>query len=209
MMLEPKEFKGFWWLPEIPKKQLPGILTFSQDEGAILELVGVFGTKRKFLEQPPIILGIAQNGKPITLYDCQVRQWTFPVTGLGGATYRAQVIFEGAHFQKEEEIKFCKLCGGYTDLDAWVDISGFRITYDLSEKNYRSTIKYSRPKSRHAIIGDNYEVGIGFTFKGPDQEIVQTEAKISQHAYLFVSNKIGDQPFEGIFSPGDSGVEQG
>lgn len=38
-VLEPFEYRGIWWLPERPDRQVAGVLTFSQD-GASLELVG-------------------------------------------------------------------------------------------------------------------------------------------------------------------------
>src|SRR3990170_3176955 len=128
-MLERVEIKGLWWLPENPDKQLPGTLTFSQEEGAYLELVGVFEdrlTDHK-IESPKLILGISQSGKQITLHKCQYARGIIPVFGLGGATYRAQFVFEGVHFNSEADIRFHNLCANYTDLDAWVDVYGFTI----------------------------------------------------------------------------------
>ena len=34
------ERKGYWWLPTAEDKELSGTLTFSQEDGAQLELVG-------------------------------------------------------------------------------------------------------------------------------------------------------------------------
>lgn len=44
-MQNPFELKGYWWLPNLEENKLPGTLTFSQEEGGFLEIVGVFSTE--------------------------------------------------------------------------------------------------------------------------------------------------------------------
>jgi hypothetical protein len=130
-MQNPLEIKGYWWLPDSPDNKLPGTLTFSQEDGALLEIVGVFGTERTpRIEQPTIILGTTQQGKPITLYKCLYSQWTYPLIGYGGGKYLVHFIFEGTQFDSEEKIAFHQLCGRYTDLDAWVNIYGFEFLWN-------------------------------------------------------------------------------
>ncbi len=41
-MIEKREFRGWWWLPEQPDDRLPGTLTVSRGE-AELDLTGHFG----------------------------------------------------------------------------------------------------------------------------------------------------------------------
>lgn len=198
-MLEPIVFKGNWWLPSNPKEQLSGSLTFSQDDGAILELVGVFRTdKSPKIEQPKIILGFTQEGKIITLHDCSYTSVAFPLIGLGGARYRIKFVFENVHFNSEEDIRFNQLCGGFTDLDAWVNIHGFSIEHNITEKEYEFTIKYIKPKARFVRIEDGNEIGIGFSSHGPVRSIVQSEVKILQKTYLVIKSNNGDLPFEYI-----------
>ncbi len=199
-MQKPIELKGYWWLPNSAQNRLPGTLTFSQEGGAFLEVVGVFSTERIVqIEQPIIILGITQQGKPVTLYKCLYTQWSYPLVGLGGGKYRVHVVFEGVHFDAEEKIKFHKLCGSYTDLDAWVDIYGFSIEQENANGKFTSTIRYEKPASQFFDVGDGFEVGIGFSSHGPDQSIVQTEVKISQRAYLVIKSNNGDVGFADLF----------
>ncbi len=206
-MQEPLEFIGFWWLPDDPDKQLPGTLTFSQEEGAVLELVGVFGTKetkrvvQPTVVQPTIILGVNQKGKAVTLYGCQNKSWIYPLVGLGGAKYRADFVYEGVHFEKEDDIKFNQLCGNYTDLDAWVDIFGFSIDrYQKEGQPLKATIEYVKPDNQLIQINDDFEVGIGFSSFGPNWSIIQTEVKITQRAYFVIKSLNGDIPFHELFS---------
>lgn len=200
-MQNPIELKGYWWLPSSEEKKLPGTLTFSQEDGAFLEIVGVFGAERiAKIEQPPIILGITQDGKPITLYKCIYTQWIYPLVGLGGGKYRVHVIFEGVHFDSEDKIKFNQICGSYTDLDAWVNINGFTIEQDNTNGKFISKIRFEKPASQFFNVSDALEVGIGFSGQGPKQTIVQTEVKISQRACLIVKNLTGDVSFDDLFA---------
>ncbi len=41
-MIEEFEYKGIWWLPDKPKNRISGILRFTPNEGAILDLIGSF-----------------------------------------------------------------------------------------------------------------------------------------------------------------------
>jgi hypothetical protein len=101
--------------------------------------------------QLPIILGITQQGKPITLYKCIINNWSYPLVGLGGGRYRAHFIFEGVHFEAEEKIRFNQLCGNYTDLDAWVDIYGHQLKWILIAN--MSQIRYENLR-RNLDVGE-------------------------------------------------------
>lgn len=199
-MRTPIEIKGYWWLPNLKKKKLFGTLKFSQDKGSILELVGVFGKQNDpRIEQPRIILGISQSGTPITLYKSFMTYLTYPLVGLGGGKYRTHMIFEGVHFKSEEKIKFNKLYGSYTDLDAWVDTYGFKIKSHDPRGKFISKVQYNLPKPQFFDINPDLKVGIVFSSAGPARSIVQTEVKISQQAHLVVTSKKGDINFEVLF----------
>ena len=200
-MKDPIEMKGVWWLPDDADNELPGTLSFSQDDGAMLEVVGVFGIERSDkIEQPEIILGLTQQGKPVTLYKCSYKNWRFPLVGLGGGEYRVRFIFEGVHFKSESEIRFNQLRGSYTDLDNWVGISGFFIDENFIDNKYIANIRFEQPSAQFFDVDNEFEAGISFAFKGPSRNTVNTEATISQHAYLLVKNKTDDVSFDVLFS---------
>jgi hypothetical protein len=204
-MKDPFEYKGYWWLPDAENNKLPGTLSFSQENGAHLEIVGVLGLQlipeqSDRIVQPMIILGITQEGKPITLYQCIYNSWTIPIGGLGGAKFRVHVVFEGVHFETEEKIRFHELYGGYTDLDSWVNINGFTIEREVNEEKSVSTINYKKPPAQFFDVGGNFEVGIAFSSQGPNWSMVQTEVTILQHTYLVVKSKTGDISFETLFA---------
>jgi len=203
MMLEPLEIKGLWWLPDDQDKKLFGILTYSQETGGILELLGVYSKKQtKRFEQPKIILGITQKGEPVTLHQCQCTTSTIHLigSGMGMMKYQPRNIFVGVHFEKEADILFHQVFGNYTDLDAWVDIFGFTIEHASEENQYKSVVEYKRPEARFVQLSDGYEVGVDFSSHGPQWSIIRTEVKITQRAYLIAGSKKGDVPFEELFN---------
>ncbi|MFC1997578.1 HEPN domain-containing protein [Chloroflexota bacterium] len=199
-MKDPFEMKGIWWLPDNPEKKLTGTLSFSQDDGLHLEIIGVFG--EKFIienEHNPIIYGVSQPGKPVTLYKCFITHKTSPITGLGKSVYRVHFAFEGVHFEREEDIKFHQLCGSYTDLDAWVNIYGFEINQEEDDGEFVWNIKFARPQPHIYNIENDLEAGISFGYKGPNSSIVQTDVKISQRANLCIKSNQKDILFEELF----------
>ena len=202
-MNESLEIKGYWWLPDQSDNLLPGTLTYTQEEGAILEIIGVFENPPSIrqAESLPIILGESYDGKPITLYKCILNKYNYPFSGYGNCKYMAHFVFTNVHFESEEQIKFHELRGNFSDLEAWVGINGF--LSDLSTENSQSvySIKYKPPADRLIEVNEKYKVGISFSsiYNFPKVDIHQTEAKISQNANILVKSNIGEIPFENIF----------
>ncbi|WP_039764939.1 HEPN domain-containing protein [Caldicellulosiruptor sp. F32] len=181
-MIEKFEYKGIWWLPNKPNKQVSGTLTFTPEKGAILELIGSFKDLKDMdkMLSPDIILGVSSSGKDITLYRCFETQSNLNLPSLSTSSFYANIVFVGAHFQKNENIRFRKLSIYYSNLDEWVNITGFKIGYDEKEV----TIKYNLPEPIQARIDDNFKLFIDFRVKGPTHSIVQKEATIKQSTYI-------------------------
>lgn len=105
------QFRGEWWLPQNPGEHLSGILTYSQESGALLELDGAFTINHRDIElfHPPIVNGTSNDGLDITLCKCIGRG----ISIFGGAHSTSRLyahnIFKGAHFRTKDEIKFSKV----------------------------------------------------------------------------------------------------
>jgi len=182
-MMEEFEYKGIWWLPDNPEKQISGTLTFTPSEGAVLDLIGSFEDIKdmnKMLE-PEIILGTTSNGKNITLHKCFETKSSVSLPGFQISSFYANVIFIGAHFQKSEDIKFKNISVHYSHLDEWTNISGFDIQY-LPEREV--AVKYKVPESIKASINDDYNIHIIFRAEYPVRSTVQKEANIKQITYI-------------------------
>lgn len=179
---------GEWWLPNDPGKQIPGVLTYSPDEGIILELMGSFKDIRnieKFLELE-IIIGISKNGEDITLYKCSEISSSYTAAGLS-TLFRVNRVFVGAHFQREDDIKFKSVSARFLHLDEWLGISGFESEEQLKGGKAISVV-YSNPSEIQMKIGNGYSLSIFFDYavefpsRGYYKFNIQQEARIKIEA---------------------------
>ena len=123
--IKPFKCKGQWWLPEKPDEPVSGILTYTLQEGASLELLGSFNDSVRGLTEtfaPEIVLGASDQGL-VTLHDCVQTQLTLGTTNSSNLKVRNVLL--GYHFLSEQEINFEKIFVRYSNLDEWVNRSGF------------------------------------------------------------------------------------
>lgn len=190
-MIEEFEYTGLWWLPETPEKQICGTLRFTPIEGAVLELMDSFiDAKTKVrIGLPEVIIGRSSYGKDITLYKCRLKSYS----GFQ-ESFRADVVFIGAHFQKSEDIKFKSIDVHYSHLDEWTNISGFvDIQYP---RDGEVVIKYKRPDPIKVSINDDCEISIIIQPEEyPSHHIVQKEVTIKQKTYIKIKTS-GEKSFE-------------
>lgn len=188
--MEQFEYQGFWWLPQAPEERVPGTLTFDPVKGATLSLLGSFEKglgNRHVLLQPQLILGFSSKGKPITLLGCaetkSVRNLGSP--GLPLSTFRADTVFVGHHFHKEEEVGFEKLSVEFLHLDEWADISGFELKIPKDQTLHPMAIEHKRPGTVTASVGEA-EISLGFRAKLKESNPLVRWASLHQTAYLAV-----------------------
>ncbi|HHY78842.1 MAG TPA: hypothetical protein GX516_00435 [Thermoanaerobacter sp.] len=200
-MIEEFEYKGKWWLPDKPQKQVSGVLKFNPNNGAILDLEGVFeditieeeisnaintgnpvikNIPTNTLLQPEIILGVSSNGENITLYKCSEikRNYSFPSL-QSSCSFYVNFIFIGTHFLRREDIKLKNIFVRYSYLDEWVNISGFDIRNSDKEE---VTIKYKEPAPIHVDINENLRISIVFRTKSLPR--VLNKVSIEQEALI-------------------------
>jgi hypothetical protein len=143
------EFSGLWFLPEDPATKLPGTLKFNQEEGGSLILTGLFQNDvfdKNEYHKPVIILGSSTRNEEITLSNCYRIRRERDSTGFR-VTYRIEKIFHGAHFFKEDDIKFKELECIFSYFHYWVDMSNITLKggADLPLKEFVITYKQPAP----------------------------------------------------------------
>ena len=128
-MPEELKYKGVWWLPDQPEKQISGQLTLTVNNKATLELHGALVDLNWDLQfNPPLILGLSQSGRQVTLHKCYVtNRSSHPFTELSTVQLDAQMVFIGVHFPKEENIRFKGLSIRYSHLEEWLDRHDFHV----------------------------------------------------------------------------------
>jgi len=175
--LDEIEYRGDWWLPEDPDKQIPGTLTYNPNEGFCLELDGSFKSFSMYaLFQPLtldhlIILGLTRNGKLVTLYKCY--ETVGNDYGYEHSYCLAEVGVIGRHFQQAEDIKFIGITANYAHLPEWTGLSGF--SGGLTRRTASVTFKFPKPIA--AKLNDmTVTFGVGFKsrYRRQIQSIEQT-----------------------------------
>ncbi|MBN8876769.1 MAG: hypothetical protein J0I32_04430 [Sphingobacteriales bacterium] len=197
------EQKGYFFLPENPPEQLPGVLKFQQGDGIEVALFGQFskfgnpGSKEK-----RIVLGFIENGKKVTLLSCYEVSKSMSVPGFPQSKISAIYIFIGQHYQTISEISFENCSIEYSDLNHWLDISGFDKPM-YSEEAKEVTIKYKRPDKISFPLKDDWDGEIEFTFSMPHTYFTPAhKAEIKQTPVLTIKpwQKSSFESFQSILS---------
>lgn len=174
-MIEKFEYKGVWWLPDNPEKQISGTLMFVPGEGAVLNLMGSFDgsfeetkstnykgsiTKKVWageLFEPEIMLGTSSGGKKITLHKCFETNKRYSSSGFPTSSFYANIVFIGWHFTKPEELKFKSFFVNYPYFEEWSKIGVFSHCLESEEKSKQYEVKYEVPEPVEAKV-DNFKI---------------------------------------------------
>lgn len=192
-------FKGLWFLPENPKKEVSGTIEFSPQNGITLEIIGglyeFFDTNE--LHDPDIILGQTTTGKKITLYKCFESAWLQNYPGIKTSTYTANFLFIGHHFCSSSDLRFNSLSVAVHNLSSWLQIYGFeKVESDYYLKS--SEIKYKLPEELNFDIDDQKSIAFNFTFIAPFREKTD-RIELEQKSELEIKSKNSNH-FEDILN---------
>ncbi len=183
-----EEFKksGYFWLPSVPDKRIPGILSIL-DGGVIkLELFGVFGT----LDEPePIkrIVGHLEKGGFVTLDDCHCRRMSSSVDtsrtfdDISRSYIDVMRVFKGVAYRESEIPHFDTLTFFIAGIDEWVGISGIEEDYQF--ENHAATISYKLPANIPLKLDNGMELSIAFDCQLP-LSLNRKEIGITQKTYF-------------------------
>lgn len=166
--------KGKFFLPENKSIKIPGILTFSHQEGAILELLGTFTTIPGYHQ---IILGLTSEGKPVSLYRNEAIEYNLG-SGFTVATFKSRYLFIGINFDYQRDLRFRTLNCRFNVLNEWLYTDNM-ITHKHDRDQSSTLIKFKSPytktinlsKDLDLILGQSYnERGERFPIKITIQE---------------------------------------
>ena len=168
--MEEFEFSGWWWLPDSGDNKVPGIMTFSKEEGIRLKLIGSFKEPTQLgsgdRDEYSLILGFTDEGKLVTLFDAIPFETRLTLPGLATAQrFWARVGCTGAHFLQPEQARFHKASLEYTHLADWVGRSGFQPEYGTEGGSLtKYTLAYTFPDEVKAAMPDG-EVCVTYAFE--------------------------------------------
>lgn len=152
--------EGFWWLSDKPEEQVAGTLTFSQAEGARLQLLGMFGGMLAFnrdMNERSTIHGIIKNGKPITLLDAFVKNRQVNVPGIMNEQYYAHLLCIGYHFSSDEDDLFRKSYFRFERLEEWLVTSPFEHEWEFDPP--KLTLRVDKGRSEEMTAFSDHRIG--------------------------------------------------
>lgn len=190
-----EEYKktGYFWLPEKEEKKIPGILSIDDGGKIELEIVGHFNDALESLndnDDLSRIIGHIEKDGLVTLDNCFYSKKNVSFGGISKSKIRANKVFSGAAWGKDEIVTFNTFSFSVDCLDEWIGISGINV--DNEWHSNTATISYSKPEKIVYLLDNGMKLEICFAYTLPGFPNI-TEAKITQRAYFRLdSEKLRD-----------------
>jgi len=150
---------GMFWKPSAPEKQLPGELSFSNQEGPRLRLYGMFDDDGF---RQGTVFGLAE-GRPCTLHKCFHHGSTMHLTDCGMqrfSRFSAIHLFLGAHFDPATA-RFRSMKVSFTSLEEWYMHAPFKTTLNESRTATALFTPFECPKTD--VPGINANVAFDYS----------------------------------------------
>lgn len=184
--VKPFRCSGYWWLPETPDERIAGTLTYTPQKGATLELFGSFAQATADFAGfgPEIVWGESDHGV-VTLHDCVLTHLS--VGSTNNSRLRARNVFLGYHFASESDMNFEKLFVRYSNLDEWINRSGFdrKVLADSVLPPWKKlTVIYEPPNAIQIAQSPDCNMAVEFHLSVPSLTYVQKKASILQENYV-------------------------
>ncbi|MBA4538461.1 hypothetical protein H1Z61_15310 [Bacillus aquiflavi] len=178
---------GFWKVNNKGAKYT-GDLYLNEDEGGIILYIRIpnKGPIMSYLEIPleiSFIVGTTINGAEITLVNCSRISTNSRVGSEEVFGYKAQFMFNGVNFEKEEDIKFSKMIIGIPGIIQWGDVSNY-IRPELHQTE-GSLIGLDIIDPVKIYSNESYNISYYLTFSDPFY-LMSEEITLKQKPHLII-----------------------
>lgn len=135
--------KGNFYLPSDKQRKIPGILTFTNEKGTNVELIGM-------LSPPPsshlIVQGNTSHGDSLTLYQTYDTNFTFGTKGFNTSNLYSRYLFRGLQFDSQNDLYFRRIEARFNLLTDWLNV---RKSFDIViDKNSKTTTITQKPTEK-------------------------------------------------------------
>jgi ApeA N-terminal domain 1 len=190
--MEAFEFLGVWWIPSDQTNVIPGTLTFTHQDGIRLTLMGSFSPLQDLqaFNKYPIILGVTQGGKQVTLSESfQLHSQL----GFGGSFYANQTfgigtVYIGTHFADPQAMRFHKIEAQYNYLPHWAKFPLQQDKVTLNEKGGlgRYEMTYTPPDD---VVAATTKGTIAVTSRFSTKHDLLQEVSLQQSTWMEVETQ--------------------
>lgn len=199
------EILSNWWLPNDNTNKIPGILRFKEPDWPSLELLGAFEPSIFYDRMSyKIIHGLSQDGKPITLCNCEVTNINWSSSGTSQAKYLVHFVLIGHHFSDVDDIEFSEADLEFSHLFDWIGRSA--VEQQFSSDAFGLSHTLPNPIEFPADFGKysckfggstHHELGLHSI---RERRFINIKADTSKHIDSFISEYI--RPFQHFLSLG-------
>ena len=176
---------GYFWLPSVLEKKVPGILSISDGGSIDLEIVELLDGNMETLFNAGVdslkrIVGYIEKGGFVTLDNCYYKSQDLTSVGLSKSSFRVDRVFTRVQYDEGEIPRFNTLTFSIEGIDEWVEISGIKVDYQ-QEKNI-PTISYEFPPNFTVKLANGMKLLI--IWKTSSKYVFREEAGISEKIYF-------------------------
>ena len=186
------EKSGYFWLPSIPKRKIPGTLIITDGGNIELKVLGLFDESIEGLnnaikgkEKLKRIVGDVEEYGLVTLDGCFYKQTNISFDGISKSSIYVNTAFLGVAYDEKEEVLFNTFKFSVEGIDEWVGITGIKVKDQFENKtdSITSSITYLEPEEISINLNNGMKLLITFSWTLPGGPIIQ-EAKITQKTYF-------------------------
>lgn len=137
--------KGLFWLANCREDKIPGTLSYDPQDGAVIELLGIFGDVREAMkrmlggeqsDRNIVIHGITMKGKPISLLGAHRTRQQLHMPGIAHENWTSNLMVIGAYITNaNEEAIFRKSYFRFEGIEAWLEHRPFTDNFDHETKS--------------------------------------------------------------------------
>jgi len=174
-------YNGFWFLPENKEEQIPGEISYSAEDGVTVKFLGNFGDEKRHFDKNyyPLILGVLENGKEVTLIESSKRNSTVSYPGIPTMTLISSYALVGKHYETLDDITFQRVEARFNNLFHFLKDNGIEEQWNATILN----LQYSTPSDISFSI-DNKSLSINFLASAGYGEDSNKSFTILQDAHL-------------------------
>ncbi len=185
-----EDFKksGYFWLPSVPGRKIPGTLSISDGGNIELEVIELFDPSLNAIynddDNLKRIVGIIEEDGCVTLDNCFYKQKNI---SFGGISKKSLICvnkaFMGVAYDEKESICFNTFRFSVEGIDEWVGISGINVNCQYENEFTTATITYLPQEEISLNLNNGMQLLITFSWTIPGYPD-KKEAKITQKTYF-------------------------
>ncbi len=195
---------GYFWLPSLPDKKIPGTL-FISDGGEIeLEVIGLFDESPEGINSAlsgnqnelERIVGHIEKYGLVTLDVCFYKNRNISSGGISKSRIHVCRALLGVAYEDKETVQFNTFKFSVEGIDEWVGISGIKVELRLEERS--ATVAYSPPEEVLHHLDNGMKLIITYSYTLPGFPNIK-EAKVTQKTFFKLVSEQG-RPLDDFIS---------